>query len=424
MAAGHMRCFHPCRYQVNYNVMDVSGNAADALVLEVDVYQSGVVQGLLLLIGAAPSMDPALQQAAALLQPGSDANVAFRTAMAAALGTYLAQISANSSAAAQRFGAVDAFAYLGVSAEEVAVANVSLLQNFTRYVNGSYPAAAEPFGLSVGVNVTVTSTAYATRLSGSTQRRLLGQQTTGAAAGRPASTQTGPAKPVSHAMAQPASQLELLGSQSQLGLQSRHLLQSSSNNYDSLVYALMLKLSLLVTAFQGVSTCNATNIANDFYNGNPPSFMQAQCSTANPALLNSTFTAALGLQVALNSHLLQVRPQPAHICSRASASKCLTSSKQHRQTCAACVPPLELLLASTTAAAGASTVCTGFEVVLSAPAGSWPAHQPAAPPASAAAGLPTCRADQISTSGHSPSTGCSSAGPPGPAAGTPCLLNS
>ena len=60
MAAGHMRCFHPCRYQVNYNVLDVSGNAADALVLEVDVYQSGVVQGLLLLIGAAPSMDPAL----------------------------------------------------------------------------------------------------------------------------------------------------------------------------------------------------------------------------------------------------------------------------------------------------------------------------------------------------------------------------
>eukprot|EP00891_Asterochloris_glomerata_P006683 jgi/Astpho2/6683/Aster-05036 len=313
MAAGHMRCFHPCRYQVNYNVLDVSGNAADALVLEVDVYQSGVVQGLLLLIGAAPSMDPALQQAAALLQPGSDANVAFRTAMAAALGTYLAQISANSSAAAQRFGAVDAFAYLGVSAEEVAVANISLLQNFTRYVNGSYPAAAEPFGLSVGVNVTVTSTAYATRLSGSTQRRLLGQQTTGAAAGRPASTQTGPAKPVSHAMAQPASQLELLGSQSQLGLQSRHLLQSSSNNYDSLVYALMLKLSLLVTAFQGVSTCNATNIANDFYNGNPPSFMQAQCSTANPALLNSTVTAALGLQVALNSHLLQLGFPPAEL---------------------------------------------------------------------------------------------------------------
>ena len=283
--------------------MDVSGNTADPLVLEVDIYQAGVVQGQLLMIGAAPSMNSSLQQAAALLQAGSDANVAFRIAMAAALSTYLAQISANSSAAAQKFGAVDAFAYLGVSAGEVAIANVSLLQNFTQYVNGSYPAAAEPFGLSVGVNVTVTSTAYATRLAGSTQRRLLGQQSTGAAAGRRTSTQAGPAKTVGHAMAQPAS----LGSQSQLGLQSRHLLQSSSSNYDSLVYALMLKLSLLMTAFQGVATCNATNIANHFYSGNPPSFMQAQCSTANPALPNSTVTAAVGLQVALNSYLLQVR---------------------------------------------------------------------------------------------------------------------
>ena len=306
-AAGRSRSFHACRYQVNYDVMDASGNAGDPLVLEVDIYQAGVVQGLLLLIGAAPSRDPALQQAAALLQVGSDANVAFRTAMAAALSTYLAQISANSSAAAQRFGEVDAFAYLGVSAEEVAIANVSLLQNFTRYVNGSYPAAAEPFGLAVGVNVTVTSTAYATRLVGSTQRRLLGQQSTGGAAGRPAPTQTGPAKPVSHSMAQPSSQLELLGSQSPLGLQSRHLLQSSSSNYDSLVYALMLKLSLLVTAFQGVSTCNATKIADHFYSGNPPSFMQAQCMSANPALPNSTVTAALGLQVALNNYLLLVR---------------------------------------------------------------------------------------------------------------------
>ena len=311
MAADRMRCFHACRYQVSYNVMDVSGNAADPLVLEVDIYQAGVVQGLLLLIGAASSIDRALQQAAALLQAGSDANVAFRTAMAAALSTYLAQISANSSAAAQRFGAVDAFAYLGVSAEEVAIANVSLLQNFTRYVNGSYPAAAVPFGLSVGVNVTVTSTAYATRLAGSTQRRLLVQQSTGAAAGRPASTQAGPAKPVGHTMAQPASQLGLLGSRSQLHLQPRHLLQSSSSNYDSLVYALMLKLSLLVTAFQGVTICNATSIADHFYSGNPPSFMQAQCITATPALPNSTVTVAVGLQVALNNHLLQVRRQPA-----------------------------------------------------------------------------------------------------------------
>ena len=303
----HEVSFHSCRYQVTYSVMDVSGNAADPLVLEVDIYQAGVVQGLLLLIGAASSSEYSLQQAAALLQAGSDANVAFRTAMAAALSAYLAQISANSSAAAQRFGAVDAFPYLGVSAEEVAIANVSLLQNFTRYVNGSYPAAAEPFGLSVGVNVTVTSTAYATRLAGSTQRRLLGQQSTGAAAGSPTSTQAGPAKPVSRGMAQPASQLGLPGSQSQLGLQSRHLLQSGYSSYDSLIYAIMLKLSLLVTAFQGVAICNATNIADHFYSGNPPSFMQAQCSTANPALPNSTVTAAVGLQVALNNYLLQVR---------------------------------------------------------------------------------------------------------------------
>ena len=300
----HEVSFHSCRYQVTYSVMDVSGNAADPLVLEVDIYQAGVVQGLLLLIGAAPSLAYSLQQAAALLQVGSDANLAFRTAMAAALSAYLAQISANSSAAAERFGAVDAFAYLGVSADEVAIANVSLLQNFTRYVNGSYPAAAEPFGLSVGVNVTVTSTAYATRLAGSTQRRLLGQQSTGAAAGWPTPTQAGPATPVGRATAQPASQLGLPG---QLGLQSRHLLQSSSSSYDSLIYALMLKLSLLVTAFQGVATCNATNIANHFYSGNPPSFVQAQCSTANPALPNSTVTAAVGLQVALNNYLLQVR---------------------------------------------------------------------------------------------------------------------
>ena len=133
----------------------------------------------------------------------------------------------------------------------------------------------------VAVRVIVNTTAYATTVNSSSyRRRELLVQAEADTAFTLAATHTKKLVSVAAAAGRP---------------QRRQLQADTSTT----VSALQLKLHLLTSAFQGVSTCNATAITSLYYDGVAPLFLAASCSADNNSAQSSSNLAAL------NAYLLQ-----------------------------------------------------------------------------------------------------------------------
>ena len=279
-----------CRYQLTYSVTDSSGAAAVPLNLNVNIYESGQVQASLLLISQAPNASAAAAWAAAIPYTNSSGNAALRSALAGSLSAWLAGVgptTAVAEAATTIFDSVDAFAYSAVQQSNVALLNATLLQNLSSYImsnssNSSDSATSgSNFAVLVAVQVIVNSTAYATTVTGSSSRRreLLVQAEAG----------------TDFTLAAPHSRAVISAAAGAGRFQHRQLQADTS----SIVFALGLKLQLLTSAFQSVSSCNASAVTSLYYDGVAPLFLAASCSSGNNTAQSSSNVAAL------NAYLLQ-----------------------------------------------------------------------------------------------------------------------
>ena len=279
-----------CRYQLTYSVTDSSGTAAVPVILNVNIYESGQVQASLLLMSQAPNASAAAAWAATIPHTNYSGNAALRTALAASLSAWLTGVgptTAVAEAATTVFDSLDAFAYSAVQQSNVALLNATLLQNLSSYImsNSSYSSysgtSGSNFAVLVAVQVIVNSTAYATTVISSSSRRreLLVQAETGVNF-RLAAT---------HSMALPSAAAGA-------GRPHRRQLQADTS---SIVFALDLKLQLLIDAFQSVSSCNGSAITSLYYEGVAPLFLAVSCSAGNNTVQSSSNFAAL------NAYLLQ-----------------------------------------------------------------------------------------------------------------------
>eukprot|EP00891_Asterochloris_glomerata_P008787 jgi/Astpho2/8787/Aster-05342 len=189
-------------------------------------------------------------------------------------------------AATTVFDDVDAFPYSAVQQSDVTLVSAGLMQNLSSYVvsntsNSSGTVTSGNFAVLVAVRVIVNTTAYATTVNSSSyRRRELLVQAEADTAFTLAATHTKKLVSVAAAAGRP---------------QRRQLQADTSTT----VSALQLKLHLLTSAFQGVSTCNATAITSLYYDGVAPLFLAASCSADNNSAQSSSNLAAL------NAYLLQ-----------------------------------------------------------------------------------------------------------------------
>ena len=279
----------PCRYQLTYSVTDSSGTAAVPLILNVNTYESGQVQASLLLMSQAPNASAAAAWAAAIPQTNYSGNAALRSALASSMSAWLTGVgpsTALAEAATTVFDGVDAFPYSAVQQSDVALLGAVLVQNLSSYIvsntsNSSGTVTSGNFAVLVTVRVIVNSTAYATIVTSSSYRRreLLVQ----------ANADTKWALAATHTRA-----LSSVGAAA--GRSRRRHLQADTSTP---VFALDLKLYLLISAFQGVSVCNATAITSLYYEGVSPVFLASNCSAANNGSQSSSSLADL------NAYLLQ-----------------------------------------------------------------------------------------------------------------------
>ena len=279
-----------CRYQLTYSVTDSSGTAAAPLTLNLNIYESGQVQASLLLMSQAPNASAAAAWAAAIAHANYSGNAALRSALAGSLSAWLVGVgpmTAVAEAATTVFDSVDAFAYSAVQQSNVALLNATLLQNLSSYImsnssNSSYSVTSgSNFAVLVAVQVTVNSTAYATTVTSSSSRRreLLVQAEAG----------TDCTLAVTHSRG-------LVSTAAGAARPQRRQLQADTS---SIVFALDLKLQLLINAFQSVSSCNASAITSLYYEGVTPLFLAVSCSAVNSTAQSSSNLAAL------NAYLLQ-----------------------------------------------------------------------------------------------------------------------
>ena len=259
------------------------------LILNVTIYESGQVLASLLLMSQAPNASAAAAWAAAIPQTNYSGNAALRSAVASSLSAWLTTAgpsTAVAEAAATAFDSADAFQYSAVQQSDVALLNAVLVQNLSSYIvsntsNSSGTVTSGNFAVLVAVRVIINSTAYATTITGSSYRRreLLVQ----------AKADTDFALAATHTKA-------VISAAAAAGrLQGRSLQADSS----TIVFALELKLQLLISAFQGVSNCNATAITSLYYEGVSPVFLVGNCSAANNSSQSSSNLADL------NVYLLQ-----------------------------------------------------------------------------------------------------------------------
>ena len=275
-----------CRYQLTYSVTDSSSTAALPLILNVNTYESGQVLASILLMSQASNASAAAAWAAAIPQTNYSGNAALRSALAGSLSAWLTGVgprSAVAEAATTVFDSVDAFPYSAVQQSDVALLSAVLMQNLSAYIvsNTSGTDTSGNFAVLVAVRVIVNSTAYATTVNSSIYRRreLLVQAEVDTAFTL-AATHTRPLMSAAAAVARP---------------QRRQLQADTSIT----VSALVLKLHLLTSAFQGVSNCNATAITSLYFEGLAPLFLGASCSATNNSAQPSSNLAAL------NAYLLQ-----------------------------------------------------------------------------------------------------------------------
>ena len=278
-----------CRYQLTYSVTDSSGTAAVPLVLNVNTYESGQILACLLLMSQAPNAAAATAWAAAIPQTNYSSNAALRSALAGSLSAWLTNVGARTTvaeAATTVFDGVDAFPYSAVQQSDVALLSAVLVQNLTSYVQSNTSASSGTvtsgnFAVLVAVRVIVNSTAYATTVNSSSLRRreLLVEAEADTA----------------FTLAAPHTRAWISAAAAAGRPQRRHLQADTSTT----VSALELKLHLLTSAFQGVSSCNATAITSLYFEGVAPLFLAASCSAANHSAQSSSNA------VALNSYLLQ-----------------------------------------------------------------------------------------------------------------------
>ena len=189
-------------------------------------------------------------------------------------------------AATTAFDSADAFQYSAVQQSDVALLNAVLVQNLSSYIvgntsNSSGTVTSGNFAVLVAVRVIINSTAYATTITGSSYRRreLLVQT----------KADTDFALAANHTKA-------VISAAAAAGRLQRRSLQADSS---TIVFALELKLQLLISAFQGVSNCNATAITSLYYEGVSPVFLVGNCSAANNSSQSSSNLADL------NVYLLQ-----------------------------------------------------------------------------------------------------------------------
>ena len=282
--------FPLCRYQLTYSITDSSGTAAVPLILKVNIYESGQVQASLLLISQAPNASAAAAWAAAIPHTNYSGNAALRSALTGSLSAWLAGVgpaTAVAEAATTVFDSVDPFAYSAVQQSNVALLNATLLQNLSSYIMSNSSNSSDSvtsssnFAVLVAMQVIVNSTAYATTVtSGSSRRRELLVQ---------AEPGTDVTLAATHSRA-------LMSTAAGAGRPQRRQLQADTS---SIVFALDLKLQLLINAFQSVLSCNASAITSLYYEGVAPLFLAGSCSTGNNTAQSSSNFAAL------NAYLLQ-----------------------------------------------------------------------------------------------------------------------
>ena len=259
------------------------------LFLNVNTYQSGQVVASVLLISQAPNASAAAARAAALPRTNYSGNAALRSALAGSLTAWLTMVRPRTSvaeAATTVFDDVDAFPYSAVQQSDVTLVSAGLMQNLSSYVvsntsNSSGTVTSGNFAVLVAVRVIVNTTAYATTVNSSSYRRreLLVQAEAG----------TDFTLAATHTK-------KLVSVAAAAGRPQRRQLQADTS---TTVSALQLKLHLLTSAFQGVSTCNATAITSLYYDGVAPLFLAASCSADNNSAQSSSNLAAL------NAYLLQ-----------------------------------------------------------------------------------------------------------------------
>ena len=260
------------------------------LSLNVNIYESGQVQATLLLMSQAPNASAAAAWAAAIPNTSYSGNAALRSALAGSLSAWLAGVgptTAAAEAATTVFDSVDAFAYSAVQQNNVVLLNATLLQNISSYImsnssnSSSSVTSGSNFAVLVAVQVIVNSTAYATTVTSSSSRRreLLVQAEAG----------TDFTLAATHSRA-------LISAAEGAGRLQRRQLQADTS---SIVFALELKLQLLINAVQSVSSCNASAITSLYYGGVAPLFLAVSCSVGNSAAQSSSNLAAL------NAYLLQ-----------------------------------------------------------------------------------------------------------------------
>ena len=259
------------------------------LILNVSTYESGQVLASLLLMGQAPNASAAAAWAAAIPQTNYSGNAALRSALAGSLTAWLTRdgpSTAVAEAATTVFDGVDAFAYSAVQQSDVALLSAVLVQNLSSYIvsntsNSSGTVTSSNFAVLVAVRVIVNSTAYATTvISRSYRRRELLRQ---------ASADTAFTLAAAHTRALASAALAA-------GRPRRRQLQADTS---TTVFALELKLQLLISAFQGVSHCNATAITSLYYEGLSPVFLANNRSAANSSAQSSSNMADF------NAYLLQ-----------------------------------------------------------------------------------------------------------------------
>ena len=272
-----------CRYQLTYSVTDSSGTAALPLILTVNIYESGQVLASLLLMSQAPNASAAAAWAAAIPQTNYSGNAALRSALASSLSAWLTGVGPSTSvaeAAELTFDNVDAFPYSAVQQSDVALLSAGLVQNLSSYIvsstsNSSGTVTSGNFAVLVAVRVIINSTAYATTVTSSRYRRR---------------------ELLVYAKADTDFALAATRTRALAGRPHRRHLQADTG---TTVFALELKLQLLIRAFQGVSNCNATAITSLYYEGVAPVFLAGNCSAANNSSQSSSNLADL------NAYLLQ-----------------------------------------------------------------------------------------------------------------------
>ena len=227
----------------------------------------------------APNASAAAAWAAAIPQTNYSGNAALRSALAGSLSTWLTGVgpsTAVAEGATAAFDNADAFSYSAVQQSDVALLSAGLVQNLSSYVasnasNSSGTVTSGNFAVLVAVQVIVNTTAYATTITSSNHRRrqLLVQ------AEADADVTLG----ATHTRA-------LVSAAAAADRPRRRQLQADTS---TIVFALELRLQQLISAFQGVSTCNATAISSLYYDGVAPVFLAGGCSAANNSF-QSTIT--------------------------------------------------------------------------------------------------------------------------------------